>query len=239
MHRVYISASTQKENIGVGEYGTEQDRMMQLSDRVAYWLKTQKIEVFRNQPNWSLEQTVKDCNSLACEIFIDNHTNAGSPQAQGTEVYYCYGSNKGMSLASYVYNHIAPLSPGEDRGIMPDTALYASGLYVLRNTQPPAILIEHIFHTNLAEVNDFILRMDEYAKAEAKAVVVYFGESWAEPLSEKKSWKEIIQEISGNADEWQSAIETAVNAAKADGDLGALEIFEYLPQLIERIRATR
>jgi hypothetical protein len=54
-------------------------------------------------------------------------------------------------------------------------------------------------------------------------------------VTEKMDWKEIIEKISaGQADKWGEGIEAAVNAAKADGDLGALEIFQYLPQLIEK-----
>lgn len=186
MRRVYISASTQKENIGINNYGNEQDRMMTLSDRVKYWLETQKEQftVFRNQPNWSLEQTVNDCNSLACEIFIDNHTNAGPRAAAGTELYYHVNSINGRKLASALYASIAPLSPGRDRGIMNDTVLYANGLYVLRETAPPAALIEHIYHTNASEVSHFLANSDLYAKAEAQAICSYFGIKWVEPKTD-------------------------------------------------------
>lgn len=48
-------------------------------------------------------------------------------------------------------------------------------------------------------------------------------------------WKEIIKKVASDPDKWEKGIETAVNAAKADGDLGALEIFKYLPHLIEKV----
>lgn len=207
-HRVYVSASTQGKNVGVGQYGTEQDRMQHLADRVAYYLKTQKgkFEVFRNQHGWSLEKTAKDCNNLACELFIDNHTNAGEEEtvvdgkgAEGTEVYY-YGpggkDSNSYKIASILYKHIAPLSPGGDRGVKPDTSLYSSGLYVIRNTKPPACLIEHFFHTNHEEVNDFLKTIDEYAKREAKAICEYFGEKWDEPaLTKEQTIKALVKEM--------------------------------------------
>ena len=192
-HRVYISASTQKQNIGVGQYGTEQDRMQALADRIMYWLKTQKgrFTVFRNQPGWTLQQTTDDCNSLACDLFIDNHTNAGATEkvagdggAEGTEVYYNGKIGRignGYNMAYILYKYISPLSLGKDRGVLPDTNLYTSGLHVIQHTKPPAILIEHFFHTNYAEVEDYLKRIDEFAKAEAKAVVEYFNEKWEEP----------------------------------------------------------
>jgi hypothetical protein len=49
------------------------------------------------------------------------------------------------------------------------------------------------------------------------------------------TYKEIIEKCAGSAPRWEKAIETAVAAAKSQGDLGDLEIFEFLPQLIEKI----
>jgi N-acetylmuramoyl-L-alanine amidase len=193
MHRVYISASDQEHNIGVGNYGSEAGRMHPFSDRVKYWLETQKgkFVVFRNSPGWSLKQTVNDCNNLACELFVENHTNAGRKEqtagdggAEGTEVFYwTQGGTKSKSyvLASSLYKHLAPLSPGKDRGIRPDSTYSGGSLYVIQETNPPASLVEHIFHTNYEEVEDFLARTDEYAKEEAKAICEYCEETWIEP----------------------------------------------------------
>jgi N-acetylmuramoyl-L-alanine amidase len=179
-YRVYVSASTQDKNIGVEQYGTEQDNMQLLADRIGLWLKSQrKFTIFRNKPGWSLSQTVKDCNNLACDLFFDNHSNAGSPIAQGTEVYYT--SEDGKKFATAVYNEVAPISPGVDRGIKHDSVLYDSGLYVLRNTVPPSFLIEHFFHSNSVEVIHFLANVDTYAKATAKGICKAFDVRWEEP----------------------------------------------------------
>lgn len=185
-HRVMVSASTQKENVGVGQYGTEQDRMMFLADRVKYWLETQKgqFNVIRNEKGMTLAQTVELCNNMACELFIDNHSNAADDTSTGgTEDYY-YGqggtNTNSYKIAKLLYDRVAPISPGKDRGIMPDTTLYKSGLYVVQHTNPPACLIEHMFHTNPVEVIDMIEHADNYAKAEAMAICDYFGIQWIE-----------------------------------------------------------
>ena len=186
MIKVYISASTQAHNVGVGNYGTEQDRMMELADKVAAYLSLQGVfKVYRNKPNWSLVATVNDCNASGCALFIDNHTNAGPREsvvdgkgAEGTEVYYNGPggtSSNSYRAASLLYKEVAPISLGGDRGIKSDSSISASGLYVVRKTNCPAVLIEHIFHTNAAEVKDYIKRVDEFARAEAKAVCDYFG----------------------------------------------------------------
>lgn len=208
MHRVYISSSTQAKNVGVGQYGTEQDRMMQLSDRTKFWLETQrKFTVFRNKPGWTLSQTVEDCNNLACEVFLDNHTNAGDVEkkagdggAEGSEVFYRHQggtTSNSYKLASILYSEIAPLSPGKDRGILPDDR-YVGSLYVIQHTNPPAALIEHIFHTNYEEVADMIANMDKYAKAEAKAICKYFGEKWEEPQKKVQTVDTLVHEMIGD-----------------------------------------
>lgn len=52
----------------------------------------------------------------------------------------------------------------------------------------------------------------------------------------KKDYIQILKEnSSGQWEDWVKGIDTAVAAAKADGNLGALEIFQYLPLLIEKI----
>jgi len=197
MWRVYIAASTQRSNVGIGQYGTEQDRMHFLADRIAFFLKQQRgtFEVFRNSKDWSLEQTVKDCNSVACQLFIDNHTNAGQPYADGTEVYYHNGSTNGKRLADNLFAEIAPLSPGTDQGVLSDSVLYQTGLYVLKNTHPPAALIEHIYHTNAVEVDHFLANVDAYAKATCRGICKYFDVKFIEPAPDKDEIALLLQRL--------------------------------------------
>jgi N-acetylmuramoyl-L-alanine amidase len=241
MFRVYISASTQKENKGVSNYGTEQDRMMQFADRVKYWLGTQKqFTVFRNQPGWSLEQTVNDCNNLSCDLFIDNHTNAGGPEAQGTEAFY-YGqggeATKSYTIAKLLYDRIAPLSVGTDRWVKPDTSLYDSGLYVVQATNPPACLIELIFHTNLAETNHFIFTLDDFAKAEAKAVCDFFELVWIEPVKDVKKMtaEEMFEKKTEKAEEWKKGFAALDAMLSSKSDFGDLNILRHWRSLLEKI----
>lgn len=46
------------------------------------------------------------------------------------------------------------------------------------------------------------------------------------------TWQEIINKSASAPAEWVNAIDVAINAANANGDLGTLEIFKYLPDLI-------
>lgn len=49
------------------------------------------------------------------------------------------------------------------------------------------------------------------------------------------NWKEIIKKVASNPEQWEKAINTAVNIAKADGYIGDLQIFKFLPDLIEKV----
>jgi N-acetylmuramoyl-L-alanine amidase len=54
-------------------------------------------------------------------------------------------------------------------------------------------------------------------------------------MKDKLTWQEIIKKVASVPEQWENAITVAVNAAKAEGDLGALEIFKHLPTLIEKV----
>ncbi len=52
-------------------------------------------------------------------------------------------------------------------------------------------------------------------------------------------WKDILKKVASDPTAWEKAINTAVAAAKADGNLGDLEVMQYLPTLIEKIYNSR
>lgn len=61
--------------------------------------------------------------------------------------------------------------------------------------------------------------------------------SWWEVV--KLNWIEIIAKVTNDPAAWEKAINTVVSASKSDGDMGDLEILQYLPTLIEKIYNSR
>ena len=53
---VFLSPSVQEFNLGVGDYGTEEARMNQITDVVAYELERNGLTVARNSPEQKLSQ---------------------------------------------------------------------------------------------------------------------------------------------------------------------------------------
>lgn len=67
----------------------------------------------------------------------------------------------------------------------------------------------------------------------------YFG-TLIEKIDELKytgtlSWTQIVDKVSSNGEEWKIAINAAIGMATAEGDLGVLETFKFIPNLIVKI----
>lgn len=202
--KVYLSGSTQSNNRGVGNYGTEADRMQELANKVATYIKAGNggILVYRNGVGLGLQGSINDSNSKlsAQDIHIALHTNAGG--GRGTECYYWGGDNNATSIriARLLFDRVAPLTASADRGVKSDHSLFSNGLAELRETNAAATLIEIIFHDNLADVNDYLSKIDKIALAIAYSVYDYFGVQYKQALSDKDLAVQKLRSVSIYAD---------------------------------------
>ena len=107
----------------------------------------------------SLQQRCDNANAAGADYYVSIHFNVFNGVAQGTEVYYYDGNEIGKIRASNVLSEITSLGY-TDRGVKA-----TSTLYVLKNTDMPAILIECAFLDSTAD-------MDRYnPEAMASAIV--------------------------------------------------------------------
>jgi len=146
MPRVYISPSSQKHNVGLSPFSTEETEMNEIADiLVPLLVKDGRFIVKRNSPTMDVYQMAADSNNFDADIHVPIHSNAGG--GVGTEVY-AYGPNTNSEiLAKSLYNQIAPLSPGADRGVKYNKNLYEVGDRV----NATSALIELGFHDNQAD----------------------------------------------------------------------------------------
>lgn len=168
MVKVYISPSSQHDNVGVGNYGTEEVRMNQVADRVEKELKRVGIVTLRNNPSMDITQMVAASNNFGADVHLSIHSNAGG--ATGAEAYYYTGSTAGKKLAQAVYDNIAPMTPTGDRGVKATTELYE-----VWATNGIATLVEIAFHDNAADAAFIINNIQELGIAIAKGVCSYLG----------------------------------------------------------------
>ena len=98
----------------------------------------------RQDRTLSLPARANFSNRLGAEFFISIHANAaGSPTAEGMEVFHFPGSRAGRDAATQVLNSmIARFPDHRDRGVK------SANLAVLRLTKMPAISVESEFLTN-------------------------------------------------------------------------------------------
>ena len=159
---VYLSPSLQEWNLGYGNYGTEEERMNQIADVVAYELPRHGLSVARNRPEMSLAQVVTESNSLNPRVHVALHSNASaSGEARGAEVYTHRFGGEGERLARDIYQYLSALTPTEDLGVKEGYQTFnGQGMYELRRTVAPAILAEVAFHDN---------------RADAQGILQYFG----------------------------------------------------------------
>ena len=125
--------------------------------------------------NDSLSSVCENANSLPADIFVSIHCNAAANiDAQGTETWYCHNSVAGEKLATYIQGQIVNSLPVVDRGLKEATP-GCNGLYVLTNTNMPAVLVELAFISNVEDEALLETEQDSFARAIARGITDYMG----------------------------------------------------------------
>ena len=150
----------------------ECDVALKVGELTAKYLNAVGIEtvVFQND---ALSEVCHRANKLEADLFISIHCNSvESPYAEGTETWYCSGSEAGRLLAGCIQDQIVDSMNTVDRGIK-EAVPGKNGLYVLTNTDMPAVLVELAFISN--EDDEKLLRnnQDDFARAIARGVTDY------------------------------------------------------------------
>lgn len=141
--------------------------------RLTTLLQQAGIEVLTTAPtdvDTSLADRCALANNSNADIFVSIHANAFGTtwnNANGWEVYTYKKGGIAEELAKSVHTASMPKLGITDRGVK------ESNLYVLRNTNMPAILIEHGFYTNKTELA--LLKSDAFrqkcAEADAAGII--------------------------------------------------------------------
>lgn len=171
MPKVYISPSTQDHNAGVSPFTNEENEMNLIADILTPLLVNDgRFIVKRNLPSMDdVYSIADDSNAFGADIHVAIHSNAGG--GVGTEVM-AYGPNTNSErLAKALYNQIAPLSPGADRGTKYNPKLIEVGNLV----NATATLIELAFHDNAVDATWIAYNHGMIANALYKGICDYYG----------------------------------------------------------------
>ena len=230
IHSVYLSPSTQENNIGFGDYDTEEERMNQICDVVQEELLRHGITVFRNRPNMSLKQVVEDSNRKDPTIHFAIHSNAHTGKARGGEVFCHRFGGEGERLARLVYAELEPLTPTKDRGVKEGLNHFGPGkpLYELDKTNAPAALVEIAFHDNPEDAKWILANIEPIGIALAKGILNYFVVPYIEEDKELHEAVDVLA-AAGLIDSTQYWKDNAVKGKTTNG--------EYSGFLIKRMAA--
>ena len=159
--KIYIDQGHNPQNPNAGAEGNglrEQDIVYRIGIELAELLRANpNFEVRLSRPtptsqlgssnSESLRLRVNDANSWGADYFISLHTNASSlPAASGTEAFAYSEPSAAFSLGEDILRELSIITGLKNRGMK-----VRSGLYVLRKTQMPAVLVELGFITNAGD----------------------------------------------------------------------------------------
>ena len=146
----------------------ECDVAKSIADLVEHYLVEAGVEVVGNMQDDSLYAITSAANESEADVFVSIHCNAFNGNAHGTETCVHPGSVRGNQLGNCVQRQIVASLDTTDRGLKD-----RPGLYVLKHTDMPAVLVELAFIDN--EDDAALLRdnQDDFARAIARGVTDY------------------------------------------------------------------
>lgn len=151
----------------------ECDVALAVGDLVAHYLKAAGVGVKNVFQCDSLEEICDQANCSGADLFISIHCNsAEAAAATGTETWACAGSSAGHALAACIQTQIVDALGTVDRGVKTATP-GVNGLYVLTNTDMPAVLVELAFISNPDDEEILANKQDDLARAVARGITDY------------------------------------------------------------------
>ncbi len=120
----------------------------------------------------SLSERVRDANSWGADLFVSLHTNASvNPSANGSEcLIYSYSSTEAYAVADDILEQMTLITGLRSRGI-----IERPGLYVLRRTRMPAVVVEMGFITNPSDAELMVNSPNLFARGIYRGILRYYG----------------------------------------------------------------
>lgn len=161
MPKIYIDQGHNPSGFNTGAEGNglrEQDVTYEVGQRLASLLRRSgnwEVRLSRNLPDEvlgnsnasSLRARVNDANAWGADYFISIHTNGStSSSARGIEAYAYSRPSRAFELGEDIVEDLVDATGFPERGMF-----VRPGLYVLKRTSMPAVLVEIGFISNPQE----------------------------------------------------------------------------------------
>ncbi len=170
--RVYLSQSTQWDNLYYSKDVSEGEKMGELLKIVEKNLLEKKIEVFKNDTSMDFKQSLKFGNSLdGIDAYVALHSNAANHESRGPLAIRS-DKQKDIGLAESIYEQLISIYPEKSlgRGIMVNNK-YAE----TNGTKAPSTIIEVAFHDNIKDEKWIKENLDEIGKVIADGIENYLS----------------------------------------------------------------
>lgn len=120
----------------------------------------------------SLSERVREANGFGADVFISLHTNAAvNPNASGSEaLVYSERSRTAYELGEDILKNLNLVTGLRNRGV-----IERPGLYVLRFTRMPAVLVEMGFITNRYDAELMAYSPGLFAEGIYRGITEYYG----------------------------------------------------------------
>jgi len=139
----------------------------EVGDRVIAKLKANGWQVLDVQDG-DLEDVTNQSNSWGADYFISIHADSfTSPDAHGITTFALSAGGKGQNIAQAIQSDLVAATGLTDRGVK------FEGLWVLRKTDCPAVLVEIGFISN--PVEEALMRQDAWDEKVASAICKGFS----------------------------------------------------------------
>ena len=183
--KIYIDQGHNPQNPNAGAEGNglrEQDIVFRIGVLLADLLRANpNFEVRLSRPTpesqigtsntTSLRMRVDDANSWGADYFLSLHTNASDiSAASGIEAFAFSEPSAAFSLGEDILAALSASTGLKNRGMK-----VRSGLYVLRKTVMPSILIELGFITNPNDARLMSQQPELFAQGIYNGILDYFG----------------------------------------------------------------
>ncbi|MBE6585559.1 MAG: N-acetylmuramoyl-L-alanine amidase [Ruminococcaceae bacterium] len=183
--KIYIDQGHNPVNPNAGAEGNglrEQDLVYRIGQELATRLRRNgNFEVRLSRPtadtqigssnNTSLRLRVNDANSWGADYFISLHTNASENSlASGSEAFAYARGTPAFRLGEDILEGLAETTGLRNRGMK-----VRPGLYVLKKTAMPAVLVELGFITNPGDAFLMRDRPDLFADGIYRGILEYTG----------------------------------------------------------------
>lgn len=166
-------------------------------------------------------------NQAGADFFLSLHVNAGG--GRGAEVFVYKDGGKARPLAQKIVDGVAGIVGGYHGTAVKD----GSGLYVVKNTQAPAALLE-IGFIDSDDLPKILANIDKFAPVIARSVCAHFGIAYvaksapAAPTPAPKAEQKPQTDLP-NVPEWaKEAVQKAVKKGAVTDPVGDATFYRLL-----------